>query len=416
MFRSRPRILFAAVSPRRPISSWNVGANIRHFRQAMKNSGSPSFAVRLLYLGGIAAGLNLAFNSMLFVLTNLYMNELETISWDFGFKANTEFKNGLANEMIINDPKKANQHYTNALKLVSKTNGLGEGELLGYKQLDKYLQQKDISYITSYSDLLLRYALTLGSKSQDRAVECIQYALKIQDRYGEKAQTEVGAYSLRNLGLRYLADVEKENKRVDAAVNLLKEAIQVMQKHEFSYLPEPDEVPPTETCSTQLVSSIIELCVLYASTRVPAYMNRSFKLLLSLLTNLENESGVLAKSAQPDAKNINADKIPLVKLQISEILWYKGQHGPALEFAKESACQADFYSRDNANSAKIAKTGYQNLATMYSERGDNEAAELCMLKADRIEIPVSAFDSPSRTVRNTVLRHYLGPWSVAFFA
>ncbi|KAG7830833.1 hypothetical protein KL920_001424 [Ogataea angusta] len=416
MFRSRPRLLFAAVKPRRPISYWNVGANIKHFRHAMKNSDSPSLAVRLLYLGGIAAGLNLAFNSMLFVLTNMYMNELETISWDFGFRANSEFKNGLANEMIVNDPKKANQHYTNALKLVSKANGLGEDELLGYKQLDRHSQQKDISYISSYSDLVLRYALTLGSKSRDRAVDCIRYALEIQNVYGRKAQREVGAYSLRNLGLRYLADVEKENQRMDTAVNLLNEAIQVMQKHEFSHSPEPDEVPPTETCSTQLVSSIIELCVLYASTREPTYMNKSFKLLLSLLTNLENESRALAKRSQPDAKNIKSDKIPLLKLQLSEILWYKGQHGPALEFAKESVCQADLFSRDNANSAKIAKVGYQNLATMYSELGDNEAAELCMLKANRVEIPVSAFDSPSRTVRNTVLRHYLGPWSVAFFA
>ncbi|KAG7811821.1 hypothetical protein KL921_002087 [Ogataea angusta] len=416
MFRSRPRLLFAAVKPRRPISYWNVGANIKHFRHAMKNSDSPSLAVRLLYLGGIAAGLNLAFNSMLFVLTNMYMNELETISWDFGFRANSEFKNGLANEMIVNDPKKANQHYTNALKLVSKANGLGEDELLGYKQLDRHSQQKDISYISSYSDLVLRYALTLGSKSRDRAVDCIRYALEIQNVYGRKAQREVGAYSLRNLGLRYLADVEKENQRMDTAVNLLNEAIQVMQKHEFSHSPEPDEVPPTETCSTQLVSSIIELCVLYASTREPTYMNKSFKLLLSLLTNLENESRALAKRSQPDAKNIKSDKIPLLKLQLSEILWYKGQHGPALEFAKESACQADLFSRDNANSAKIAKVGYQNLATMYSELGDNEAAELCILKANRVEIPVSAFDSPSRTVRNTVLRHYLGPWSVAFFA
>ncbi|KAG7882215.1 hypothetical protein KL935_001372 [Ogataea polymorpha] len=416
MFRSRPRLLLAAIRPRRPMSYWNVGANINHFRQAMRSSDSPSLGVRLLYLGGIVAGLNLAFNSMLFVLTNLYMNELETISWGFGFRANSEFKNGLANEMIINDPKKANQHYSNALKLISKANGLEEDELLGYQQLDRHLQQKDISYISSYSDLVLRYALTLGSKSRDRAVECITYALKLQDRYGEQAQTEVGAYSLRNLGLRYLADVEKEDKRADKAINLLIEAIRVMQSHEFSHSLGPDEIPPTETCSSQLVSSIVELCVLYASTREPIYMNKSFKLLVSLLRNLENEARALAKSSQPDAKNVKSDKIPLVKLQLSEILWYKGQHGPALEFAKESALEADLYSRDNANSAKISKVGYQNLATMYSELGDNEAAELCLLKANRIEIPVSAFATPSRTVRNTVLRHYLGPWSVAFFA
>ncbi|GMF61561.1 unnamed protein product [[Candida] boidinii] len=109
------------------------------------------------------------------------------------------------------------------------------------------------------------------------------------------------------------------------------------------------------------------------------------------------------------------ESIPLIKSHVSEILWYKGLYNKAVEFAKDAAYASLMYCKENFNSAKISKMGFQNLSQMFAQMGDAEGSRLCQEKADEIDVPLGAFMVQKETVRDVVLYHYFGHWGKFLF-
>ncbi|QPG77309.1 hypothetical protein FOA43_004717 [Brettanomyces nanus] len=442
----------------RSAAFWRIGTNLQVFKRMLKESGDSEWKYRLLLFLGLFIVLNFLFNIMMAVLTNIYLQRLQPSTVRFGLLVNSEYKQGIVEEMIKMNDMKANEKYLNCLRMLARDNGMDnedvnvkpdDGEsnnsglhdicniIMGEEQLDKwYYEKRDPNYISKYCDLILRYAMTLSDDKSQVAYESIDKCFQIVNRYEKLSHKSMGSYSLKNKALRTKADIMKsrgENFKVVESCML--DSIRLVEENEFKndYPPDRDVgiVPEGEISSNNLANSLLDLCSLYTDTREPKYMSKALSILISELRSLEEEYHALDKRYDSGAlyrkkkvirsgdekrlMELGFEKIPLIQMEISEILWYSKHYEKAIEMAKNSAQKSSMYSHGNYNSAKIAKIGFNNLSKMYHRMGDEEVAELCQLQSEAIEVPLNAFITPSSTVRNAVLEYWFGSWGNFLF-
>lgn len=444
---------------RRGAAFWKVGTNFQIFKQMLKDSGSSEWKFRLLLFLGIFIVLNFLFNIMMAVLTNVYLDTLQPTSRKFGMLVNSEYKHGLVEESINYDDQLANKRYLKCLRMLARDNGLvneytdkKQGQkfdessdpvydisqiVLTSKELDKwYYEKRDVDYIAAYVDLLLRFALTLPSQQTNTVYTAITKALGLSNSYSKLAHQQLGTYSLVNKALRTKADILNYRKEPFSTIeSCFLGAIRIVEDNQFhdEYPMNRDVtiVPEKERSSDLLTNSLLDLCSFYSDTRDPKYLSKALTILVSELKSLENEAGRLNKIYNSNAMAIDPgsvstpgeqrimeleyEKIPLVKMETSEILWFGNKREKAIEMARDSAQKASLYSSANFNSAKIAKLGFTNLAQMYQESGDDATAQLCQSQADKIEIPMDAFSRKKHSVRHVVLEYWFGPWGSFLF-
>ncbi|TID31228.1 hypothetical protein CANINC_000171 [Pichia inconspicua] len=426
---------------------WKVGQNIKIFRGMLKESGSSQWKYRLVLFLVLFTILNFLFNVMLTILTNIYLERIQPSCSSFGFNANTEFKTGLVDEHIKYDESAANIHYLNTLKRLAKDHDIISSIddkienidqlLLNIKDLEKYYSKKNNEYISVYCDLLLRYALTSEETNHKEVAHVIQHAFDIINYYEKLSNSSLSSYSLKNKALRIQADMLLSQGRPFQEVEKkYYDAIRLVTEHEYRHKHDNTDdiaiVPADEFSSNTLTNSLLDLCSFYSQSKQEKYIKKSLTILLAELRSLEQEFSILDSQFNSTAifnkqrKNLSNqsekrlmelrfEKIPLINLQISEILWFEKKYDKALEFAKESAHVASMYAKFNFNSAKIAKMGFANLATMFTQIGDPETAILCDKRAHEIPVPMEAFARIPGTVRDTVLEYWFGSWGKFLF-
>ncbi|ODV85751.1 hypothetical protein CANARDRAFT_180607, partial [[Candida] arabinofermentans NRRL YB-2248] len=426
---------------RRNAAFWRVGTNLTLLKRLLRDSGSSQLKYRLVLFIGICVVLNFLFNLMMFILTNQYLENIQPISSHFGFWTNTEFKGGVVNEVVKNNYKSANKNYWNCIESIAKELQLDYQDvddvediiLSDYELENAYLENQDKQFISSYCDLLIRYASTLVDQDGDTVVFVLNRALQIAKTFEKETNSRIGSYLLKNKALRALADLNKlKSGKFEDTEKALLEAIYLVEEAEFKTPPPAENfvvISEGELSSDTLTNSLLELCLLYTSTKEQKHMNLALSILLADLRSLERELRLLENERggstkhKSDLKNatdkrlndLKFEMIPLVKLQVSEILWFKKSYNNAIEFAKDSALLSSFYSEDNFNSAKIAKIGFGNLAKMFDKVGDRDGAALCFDKAEKIEIPLNAFAKRTGDIRDVVLEHYFGAWGKFLF-
>jgi hypothetical protein len=428
---------------------WKVGTNIRIFKNMLKETGSSQWKYRLILFLVIFTILNFLFNVMLTILTNLYLEKLQNSCWQFGFSVNTEFKTGLVNEYIKFDEKTANLNYLNTIKSLAKDNGIIyniddekidniDKILLNENELNIwYNDKKNLNYISVYCDLLLRYALTSDESNYKEVDFVIKRAFDLINYYQSLSKKEISTYNLKNKALRIQADLlNSSGQPFEIVEKKYYDSIHLVIEHEYSkqHLNSNDIaiVPIDEFCSNNLTNSLLDLCSFYTETKNDKYIQKSLNILLSVLraldkefTNLDSQfnSNDIFKRNSKNLSNQNEkrlmelrfEKIPLINLQISELLWFEKKYEKSIEFAKESAQVSSMYANLNFNSAKIAKMGFLNLSTMFQELGDKEGSELCLKRSEEISIPMEAFAMQSGTVRDVVLEYWFGSWGKFLF-
>lgn len=426
---------------------WKVGTNIKIFRNMLKESGSSQWKYRLVLFLVIFTILNFLFNVMLTILTNIYLDNLQPSCWQFGFNVNTEFKTGLVNEYIKLEENNANKNYLNAIKMLAKDNGLLFNIddkvdditkiLLNKDELNIWFNKKNLNYISVYCDLLLRYALTCDEYQHKEVKIIIDKTFDLINYYESISGKNISTYSLKNKALRIQADllnysghpfIEVEKKYYDS--------IRLVIENEYTHnnLNSNDIaiVPPNEISSNNLTNSLLDLCSFYSETKDKKYTSKALNILLSELRSLEYEfnildsqfnsnitlkkqTKILSNKSEKRLMELRFEKIPLINMQISEILWFQNQYDKAIEFAKESAQVSSMYANMNFNSAKIAKMGFMNLSTMFQKLGDKEGSELCLKRSQEISIPMNAFDRSPGSVRDVVLEYWFGSWGKFLF-
>lgn len=427
---------------------WKVGTNIRIFRGMLKESGSSQWKYRLVLFLVIFTILNFLFNIMLTVLTNMYLEKLQATCWQFGFSVNTEFKTGLVNEYIKLDETAANLNYFNTIKSLAKDNGIlysmdepvdNIGKiLLDKEELDVwYKEKKNLEFVSVYCDLLLRYALTCEESHYEEVDFVINRAFSLINHYESLSKRHVSTYSLKNKALRIQADLLYASDKPFAEIEeKYYDSIRLVIENEYvKDHPESTDiaiVPADELSSNNLTNSLLDLCAFYTSTREGKYMKKALSILLSELRSLEREfesldsqfnsndiykrnSKNLSNKSEKRLMELRFEKIPLINLQISELLWFEKKHNQAIEFAKESAQVSSMYANLNFNSAKIAKMGFINLSTMFKQTGDLEGSELCLKRSEEISIPMDAFARIPGSVRDVVLEYWFGSWGKFLF-
>lgn len=435
-------------SSRQNAEFWKVGTNIKIFRNMLKESGSSQWKYRLVLFLVIFTILNFLFNVMLTILTNIYLDRLQPSCWQFGFSINTEFKTGLVNEYIKLDENAANTNYLNAIKALAKDNGILYGAeqensniseiLLDTTELDVWFKEKkNLKYISVYCDLLLRYALTCDETNHKEVDFVIQRAFDLINHYESLSHQSISTYSLKNKALRIQADLLKYSGHPFAEVEKkYYDSIRLVIENEYSHEHLDSEdiaiVPPDEISSNNLTNSLLDLCSFYTETKDQKYINKALVILLSELRSLDGEftsldsqfnsndifkknTKVLSNKSEKRLMELRFEKIPLINMQISELLWFQKKYDKAIEFAKESAQVSSMYANMNFNSAKIAKMGFMNLSTMFQHLGDKEGAELCLKRSEEISIPMDAFASLAGSVRDVVLEYWFGSWGKFLF-
>lgn len=424
---------------------WQVGTNIRAFRGMLKENGNSQWRYRVVLCVVAFTVLNFAFNVMLTLLTDWYLQTLQPSTWKFGFGTNAEFKTGIVNEVVKFEEDKANGNYETCIKALAKDNGVVDDVetasvadcLLGTAQLDKWFYQKrDLKYVSVYCDLLFRYALTLDESRYADVMAVLSRAFELVDHYEGLSHETVGSYTLKNKALRIQAELMKFNGASfnDIEAKLLN-SIRLVTDNEYTEpLPAKADaaiVPPGETSSNNLTNTLLELASFYSETRDNRYLNRALAVLLADLRALDAEctrldlvynadelyakKSTLSQSGEKRLMELKFERIPLLNMQISELLWSQNHKEKAIEMAKESAQVASMYATMNFNSAKIAKMGFLNLSTMFHKIGDEEASTLCMQRSKEIEIPMAAFLQTPTRIRDVVLDHYFGMWGRFFF-
>ncbi|OWB54872.1 hypothetical protein B5S28_g732 [[Candida] boidinii] len=485
---------------------WKVGTNVKIFSRMLRDTGNSKLRVRILMFLAFFLVVQFIFNVMLVVLTNLYLNSFEKIPSNFGFWTSTEYRQGLVNELIKKDDNAANKNYLTTLEYIASQNNIKNDQddgvtdlnklgfnILTFKELNAYAARNQVDYISSYCDLLIRYALTLPTRdnANERIQSILNKSFELITHYEDVLKTEISNYKLKNKALRTFADIYRtkldklieENQINDSSaspqykryfyffrrkventntefnsilVNDLAEqiedcllhAISIVECHEYPDLPQsraaatgsPDSkitsdiaiLPNDLICSELLTNSILELCLFYASTKNTTQIDKSLSILLSQLRALEYEHDALASTldsnhihkkesrqltnvSEKRLMELKYESIPLIKSHVSEILWYKGLYNKAVEFAKDAAYASLMYCKENFNSAKISKMGFQNLSQMFAQMGDAEGARLCQDKAAEIDVPLGAFMVQKETVRDVVLYHYFGHWGKFLF-
>lgn len=432
-------------TPYKNAEFWKVGTNIRIFRGMLKESGNSQWKYRLVLFLVIFTVLNFLFNVMLTILTNLYLETYQNSCWQFGFSTNTEFKTGLVNEYIKLDDATANTNYLNTLKALAKANGLVVHDdthisniLLDIDELDIWFnEKKNLKYISVYCDLLLRYALTADESNYKDVEFVVNRAFDLINYYEMMSKSEIATYNLKNKALRIQADLLKSiGEPFEIVEKKYYDSIRLVIEHEYSNenLDSKDIaiVPDNEISTNNLTNSLLDLCSFYVESKNDVYINKALSILLSDLRALEKEfvdldsqfnSNELFRKKTKNLSNINEkrlmelrfEKIPLLNLQISEILWHQKNYSKAVEFAKESAQVSSMYASLNFNSAKIAKMGFMNLSTMFQHLKDTEGSTLCLQRAQEISIPLEAFARQSGSVRDVVLEYWFGSWGKFLF-
>ncbi|KAG0689061.1 hypothetical protein C6P40_000163 [Pichia californica] len=427
---------------------WKVGTNIKIFKGMLKESGSSQWKYRVVLFLVLFTIMNFLFNVMLTILTNIYLDRLQPSCWQFGFSVNTEIKHGLVNEYIKLQENLANENYFKALKDLAKDNGILYNIddkidditkiILNINELDIWFNKKNnLNYISIYCDLLLRYALTCDEYKHKEVEIVINKAFDLINHYELITGKNISTYSLKNKALRIQAEIlqytghpfkEIEKKYYDS--------IRLVIENEYinSHINSNDIaiVPPNELSSNNLTNSLLDLSSFYSQTKNKKYTSKALNILLAELRSLDNEfsildsqfnsndifrknSKVLSNKSEKRLMELRFEKIPLLNMQISEILWFEKNYDKSIEFAKESAQISSMYANMNFNSAKIAKMGFMNLSTMFQQLGDKEGSELCLKRSEEISIPMDAFANLSGSVRDVVLEYWFGAWGKFLF-
>lgn len=413
----------------------------------LKESGSSQWKYRLVLFLCLFTILNFLFNVMLTILTNIYLDRIQPSCWDYGFNINGDFKSGLVNEYIKLEETSANIDYYKCIKALAKDNGILldldkeitniDDILLNIDELNKWYIQNNFKYISVYCDLLFRYALTSEESNYQEVNAVIQRAFDLIEYYEKKSSKEISTYSLKNKALRVQADLMKfNNSPFEEIEKKYYESIRLVISHEYKaeHLDSKDIaiVPENEFSSNNLTNSLLDLCGFYTETRDKKLINKSLTILLSELRSLEAEfilldsqfnSNEISKRKSKSISNQNEkrlmelrfEKIPLINLQISELLWYQKKYAKAIELAKDSAQISSMYATFNFNSAKIAKLGFMNLSTMFQHMKDTEGAELCLQRSQEISVPLDAFARTPGNVRDVVLEYWFGAWGKFLF-
>lgn len=432
---------------KRDAEFWKVGTNIKIFRGMLKESGSSQWKYRLVLFLVIFTVLNFMFNVMLTILTNIYLDRLQPSCWKFGFSVNTEFKTGLVNEYIKLQESAANQNYLNAIKDLARDNGLLQslddeikdiGKLiLDKEELNVWFEKKNLNYISVYCDLILRYALTCDEFQHQEVAFIIDRTFDLINHYSSISGQTIATYSLKNKALRIQADLMKfTGQPFDEVEKKYYDSIRLVIENEYSHahLDSKDIaiVPADELSSNNLTNTLLDLCAFYTETKDRKYTTKALNILLSELRSLDHEftmldaqfnsndifnknTKVLSNQSEKRLMELRFEKIPLINMQISELLWFEKKYEKAVEFAKESAQVSSMYASMNFNSAKIAKMGFLNLSTMFKQLKDDEGAQLCLKRAEEISIPMDAFARIPGSVRDVVLEYWFGSWGKFLF-
>lgn len=425
---------------------WQVGTNIRVFRNMLKENGNSQWRYRLVVCVVAFTVLNFIFNLMLTILTDWYLQTIQPSTWKFGFGTNSEFKTGIVNEVVKFQEEKANENYYTCIKSLAKENKLisdpdsvldVQEVILSKDQLDKWFyEKKNLEYISIYCDLLFRYALTLDESKYEDVIFVITKAFDLVNHYEDLSHEHISSYTLKNKALRIQAEMMKFNNVPFTEIEgKLYESVKLVIENEYKTPhPESDDiaiVPAGEISSNNLTNTLLELASFYSESRDKVYLNKALSILLADLRALDAEfnqldkvydsndlyakKSTLSHSGEKRLMELKFERIPLLNMQISELLWTQNYKQKAIEMAKESAQVSSMYASMNYNSAKIAKMGFLNLSTMFHQTGDDEASGLCMQRSKEIEVPMSAFLSTPTRIRDVVLDHYFGMWGRFFF-
>lgn len=425
---------------------WQVGTNLRVFKNMLKENGNSQWRYRLVMCVVAFTVLNFIFNLMLTILTDWYLDTIQPSTWKFGFGTNSEFKTGVVNEVVKFEEDKANQNYYTCIKAIAKENKLIDDPdsvlsihevVLSPEQLDKWFyEKKDLKYISVYCDLLFRYALTLEESKYEDVMFVVSKAFELVNHYESLSHDHISSYNLKNKALRIQAEMMKFNNEPFTEIETkLYQSIELVIENEFK-IPHPETkdvaiMPTGEISSNNLTNTLLELASFYSESRDKIYLNKALAILLADLRSLDAEyiqldkiydsddlyakKSTLSQSGEKRLMELKFERIPLLNMQISELLWSQNQKQKAIEMAKESAQISSMYSSMNFNSAKIAKMGFLNLSTMFQQMGDNEASGLCLQRSKEIQVPMAAFLSTPTRIRDVVLDHYFGMWGRFFF-
>lgn len=348
------------------------------------------FRKRLLVIFVVYMALTFSFNVMLYFLTINYLKTMQYIPGKMGFMAKFNFRQGIINEEIVKNDHKANSYYLKTIQLLNDERGLANPEngvlLLSQEELSEMGKE----YIGVYFDLLVRFALTCY-KDEDTKLY-LEKALEIDSRF------DAGSYALKSTLFRILASLSP-----NLAEPYLLESVALCSRQEKVDLSLDKQdamfgvVPSGSTLSDAFVNCLLDLAWFYA--------DKDLGKPLAIFTSLLRSSPKLHS---------------LLKLNISEILWAKGEKKQALQFCQQAAMEALVKCRSDVNSAKIAKTGFKNLAKMYGKLGERELQSLCIDQAKQIEVPLDLvveekMPSGRNKLREQVLGYYFGGWGGVLF-
>ncbi|CDK24553.1 unnamed protein product [Kuraishia capsulata CBS 1993] len=455
---------FRMATQHRGAAFWKVGTNVKALGKMLKNQRGGTLRKRLLIIFAIYMVATFVFNLMLYVLTLRYLGTIQQLPSGFGIWTKYKFREGLVKEEVNKKERLAHAEYLRTLKNIAAENHMADYdedakdfELLSYSKLDTWVNNGNLEYVSAYADLLFRYALT--DENLVNIEKILQKAFEISDHYesllGKSAN--IGSYMLKNNALRTLAQIrqdkledsrspkEKENEKF-VIENYLLVALDLLIRNEFPALAGQSNdlsadmaiLPETVIVNNGLTTSILDLCAYYTSLKDKTHVNKSLSILLSVLRCAETEHKQLEKAQavaghtqsafSPTAKTraekqnqkrleeLQFETIPLLKSHVAEILWFKGLRKDAIELAKQSAYVASTKSRESFNAAKIAKSGFTNLSTMYGAIGDEEGRKLCMVKVKQIDVPLEqVILQGGDTLRNVVLYHYFGSFGKILF-
>ncbi|GMF57250.1 unnamed protein product [[Candida] boidinii] len=268
---------------------WKVGTNVKIFSRMLRDTGNSKLRVRILMFLAFFLVVQLIFNVMLVILTNLYLNSFEKIPSNFGFWTSTEYRQGLVNELIKKDDNAANKSYLTTLEYIASQNNIKNDQddgvtdlnklgfnILTVKELNVYAARNQVDYISSYCDLLIRYALTLPTR--DNANERIQLILnksfELITHYEDVLRTEISNYKLKNKALRTFADIYRTKLDKLIEENQISESSSSPQYKRYFYFFKRKIENTNSEFSSILVNDLaeqIEDCLLHAISIVECH-------------------------------------------------------------------------------------------------------------------------------------------------
>lgn len=387
---------------RRQLSSNKIASGFRLVTHQVFNRPLGGFVKRVGIIISAYMVINSLFNAMLFVMTLDYVKQFQHIPKSFKLIDQYRFLQGVISSDILLKPKDANVEYELILK-----------EILALKDSDfllndDQLARESLEFITGYLDLVLRYAFSC--KDEQLSIKCIERLLHISQLY------QGCNPHLLNQAYRSLLSIPENS---EMAEDLYIKLINISAKNDDIKFATFGIIPPNVKISEELLQSEIELVYFYIDHK--RKIDDSLAILLSLLRSFEYEK--LEKlqlfiqthqiSAQRDLTKIESEIIPMLKSNISEILWFDKNYHSAIQWCKESVMESISQSRQNYNSARICKNSLKNLSQMYSKLHQEEKAELYLQKSNDINLLIPS-NRPAR-LRDVLLDNYLGYWGKVIF-